>query len=432
MTDAWPLVALLALSVVALIVVVRTGTIRAEQATTRRAVEYHGRAELAAALHPPVAGAAAVTFNPHWVYSPHVESAVTQAPGVAGIEASLALPAPGVPSFAALLAAGTIGPGQPLVLGYAAGHLLTGALRDWRSGGIGGLPGSGKTTTQRFIAGQCALAGARLVVLDPHGDAGADSLAGTLAPLAPAFLCAPATEPPAMLAALHLVQDVMRARLAGGAAPWPLFVFVDEWTALAARSDLGGPLAELLEAIAQEGRKTLCQGVISGQIWTAARAGGTGLRDSLASTYVHRMKRNQARVLLPADEAARAETLPTGTAMLWRADGSLQEVTIPQTTEADMVAIWRVLSGYHQTTNGHPAENDAVPTWLPTTVAIGKPVVAVGSPEAMRALGLFVAYKSMARVVEEMYGVRSNEGRRYQDKLAEVSALVADAIGARP
>lgn len=50
------------------------------------------------------------------------------------------------------------------------------------------------------------------------------------------------------------------------------------------------------------------------------------------------------------------------------------------------------------------------------------------SLEAKRALRLFREYKSMARVVEAMYGITSDKGRVYQSKLTEVSAMVAEAI----
>ncbi len=91
----------------------------------------------------------------------------------------------GQPAFAALLDAGRVGRGQPLLLGYdldSGGVELPGAWLDLYATATAGLPGTGKTTSQRFFACQTALHGARFVVCDPHAGAGDDSLAATPRP----------------------------------------------------------------------------------------------------------------------------------------------------------------------------------------------------------------------------------------------------------
>lgn len=390
--------------------------------------------------------AAAVAPVPHSVhYAPHQVYQNRQEGGQIIDVPPPALPAP-VPTFAALLSQGIIGPGRPLITGYSDGQPMTGALADWRSGAIAGLPGSGKTTTLRMIAGQAALQGARLVVLDPHMHKGEESLAGTLAPLASTFLCDPAEHPRDMLHALHLVDTIMRGRLAGKPVDFPLLVLVDEFTALMGRSDLAGPLATLLEAIAQEGRASLCQAALSGQIWsTGERTGGAALRDSLASAYVHRIRRNQARALLPTADAARVETLPIGHAVLWRSDGSIADITVPLTTAADMVAVGKLLTA------------DAVPVpsaWRPSAVQVPSnpppgavhagavdsitPLVSVvdGTPAATsdpytaRAVALFLAGQELRDVVAALHpelDVKSG-GRPYRERRAAVEALIRDEL----
>src|SRR5262245_16329347 len=85
------------------------------------------------------------------------------------IETVPQLPPPTVPSFAALLDAGKIGPGQPLCLGYdEAGQALMGSWNDLYSCGVGGMTGSGKSWAVAFLAGQSAAAGARIILIDPH------------------------------------------------------------------------------------------------------------------------------------------------------------------------------------------------------------------------------------------------------------------------
>src|SRR5262245_10360012 len=50
------------------------------------------------------------------------------------------------------------------------------------------------------------------------------------------------------------------------------------------------------------------------------------------------------------------------------------------------------------------------------------------SPEAARAAGLFLAGNDLPAIVFELRGVKSNEGRRYQAALAEITALVRQAM----
>lgn len=404
-------------------------------------LEHQTQAAIAAGPQQPHT----LTYSPHYANRQDVQGAV---PG-----AQLAPPV-AVPTFADLLSRGQIGAGQPLLLGYGADGPLTGALKDWRSGAVAGLPGAGKTTTQRFIAAQAALAGARLVVLDPHGGASnaEETLSTTLAPLAAAFLCEPACEPAAMLQALHLVHEEMERRLHGGAAPFPIFAFVDEGTALLGHHTIGPELARLLESITLQGRKTLIQCVIGGQGFNADRV-PTTLRDNLASTYVHRMKRNQARALLPSSEAAKVETLPTGAAVLWRADGSLADVVIPLTTGADMEAVGRRLTTEARPTVGEvmakPRLTVVHPDWWTDLAGPGTNVADLATaaapaltPMQKRALALWRARRPPAEIVAALgytytpttgpnkgkaIPVTSAAGAVYQAKLTEVLELIWSA-----
>jgi hypothetical protein len=285
-------------------------------------------------------------------YAPHtVAHHRADALGIADAPA-LELPAPGVPTFAGLLDGGRIGRGpdgraQALLLGVdaATGAELAGDWKDLYSTVVAGFPGSGKTTTQRFLAAQTALHGARFVVIDPHAEAGDDSLAATLAPLASCYLCEPASDDKRILEAVKLVADIGDRRVKGKDTDLtPVILWADELTKLLGRSAIGDKLAELLEAIAQEYRKKNVFVCGSGQIWTAERT-TSELRDSFASVIAHRMKRGQARLLLPTDEAAQVERLETGHAILWRTSGETTTVVIPNTTRADVVRVAGLLEG---------------------------------------------------------------------------------------
>jgi hypothetical protein len=104
---------------------------------------------------------------PH-VFSPHYSSRSTD---LALTDPTALLSAGTVPSFGDLLSSGRIGKGNPLVLGFdeADNSEVNGTWLDLHSTAIGGMPGTGKTTTQRFLACQTALQGARFAIIDPHG-----------------------------------------------------------------------------------------------------------------------------------------------------------------------------------------------------------------------------------------------------------------------
>jgi len=158
------------------------------------------------------------------------------------------------PTMAELLGRGRVGRGNPLILGYENGKELSGTWLDLYATINAGLPGSGKTTTQRFFAAQTALHGAAFAIGDPHAGAADDSLAATLDPLRNIFLCEPASEPKAILDLVRYVADIGEKRIKGqDTSRRPIILWLDELTGLLGRSDVGDTLAELLEKIAQEG-----------------------------------------------------------------------------------------------------------------------------------------------------------------------------------
>lgn len=394
-------------------------------------------ARLAEAQQQPVPHA--LTFSPH--YSHRIDGAGAISPPVAEL-----LPAGALPSFAALLDAGRVGKGNPLLLGYDLdneGAELPGSWADLYSTATAGLPGTGKTTSQRFFACQTALHGARFVVCDPHASAGPDSLAATLAPLRGAFMVEPAEAPKDILEAARYVRSIGDARIHGKSDDrTPVILWVDELTSLLGRSDVGDALGETLEAIAQEHRKVACFLAASGQIWSAART-PTALRDSLASVLCHRMKRGQARLLLPTEEAAQVERLGTGEAILWRTSGATSRVRIPNTTAEDVQRVAALLGGaptsaaasaVTSTTrvlgfrppapgSGNGSDNGS-DNGVPTSSASGS--AAAPSAEDAHILALFLAGKSTGEIAETIAG--SKGGRAYQAAAARVAEVLRRAL----
>jgi hypothetical protein len=360
--------------------------------------------------------------------------------------AMLALPEPttapalAIPTFSTMLDQNLVGVGRKLVLGYDEGGVMEGDWTDLYSTAIGGMPGQGKTTTQRFFACQTALHGARFACIDPHYGAGPDSLGATLEPLGGAFLCPIASDDKTMLDTVRHIADIGQQRVKGiDKDMTPVILWVDELTALLGRSTVGPDLAELLEKIAQEYRKKNVFVSASGQIWSASRA-TSELRDSFASVIAHRMKRGQARMLLPTDEAQLVERLSPGRAVLWRTSGATTLIGIPDTREADVRRVASMIGG------SATVDMRSIPGSVPVTQKIGMgfhpppkidqiftaplPVnTQTGSgqavsAEALRAHALFFGGKDLTEIVWELRGIKPKEGARYQTALKEIQALI--------
>jgi hypothetical protein len=361
---------------------------------------------------------------------------VTFAPHISSRSADIALPEPvqaltaavEVPTFAALLDRGRVGKGNPLILGFdeSDNSEISGTWLDLYSTAIGGLPGSGKTTSQRFLACQTALQGAKFAIIDPHAGAASDSLAATLAPLSSAFVCEPASDDKAILEVVRYVADVGQRRISGkDSDTTPLILWADELTALLGRSTVADELAELLERVAQEYRKRFVFVCGSGQIWTAART-TSELRDSFASVLCHRMKRSQARMLLPTEEASQVERLATGHAVLWRTSGATSTIAIPNTTATDVARVAQLL-----TDNQPTMERVSVRLQSEVNQTVASGTAAPQSAETARIVGLFMDGHDAGAIVQQIYGLNSRGGQPYMRRLSEVQAAIRSALVAR-
>lgn len=350
-----------------------------------------------------------------------------------------------VPSFSELLSQGRIGRGNPMLLGFdgETGAAVEGSWLDLYSCAVGGLSGSGKSWTACFLAAQAALYGSRIVLLDPHAE-NAESLTARLGPMASRFVCAPASTPAEMLAAVKLAAGELERRKAGRRGdPW--LIIADEFSALQ-RGALAEPLAALVEGLGQEGRKLGLYGLVCGQVWTATRAGGSELRDSLASAYVHRLRPAQARYLtgLTADDLpSDLLELPAGGAYLLSTAGELRRVTIPQMAPDDVARVAQLLdgaadTGFPQASTGRlitppayawrkPDGSLMVANDAQATSASGRG--AAPSAEAQQAAALFLDGEDLAALVYQLRGVKSSEGRRYQTAAIEVQALLREGLG---
>lgn len=336
-----------------------------------------------------------------------------------------------VPTFAALLDAGKLGKGTPLILGYdlATGAAVEGTWLDAYSSALAGMPHSGKTTTQRSTACQLALWGARFVVADPHLEAGDDSLGATLDPLRSIYLAEPASAPSAILDAVRLVDDIGRRRVEGERDRTPVVLWVDELNGLLQDPQIGPALAALLKETARAYRKVGVFLSCVAHTWTASSTGGsTDLRANFASRIVHRMERQQARNLVPTELAPRAERLEVGQAILHSMRHSTI-VQVPLTTAADVQRVARMLADTAPTiaTMASVASNGQTTGNQPASKASASESPIALSPERARILALFAEGKDTAEIVKTIWPGVTN-GRRYTEASRDVLATIRQAL----
>jgi hypothetical protein len=374
----------------------------------------------------------------------HDSSKQLPAPPLMLPDAAPQLPPPTVPSFSQLLDQGMIGPGQRLILGYAAdtAQPITGSWGDLYSCGVGALQGAGKSWLVAFLLAQSAAAGGRLIICDPH--AGSDeSLSNRIAALAGAFMCDVASTDDEILSALRLANDKLNRRKAGQGGDWPIIVAVDEWSSLL-RGRLGDELPGLVQNISEQGRKYNVNGILSAQGWTVAAAGI--VRNRLTAHYVLRQRDQEARyqlglraIQMPAD----IPSLPDATGYLLPTRGQLTKIVIPRmdahsiaraAAQIDKPAAAGVSFGFTLPTQPLPAivaeakpeRSQNVAASVPATSAAQSATMA--PPEAALVKSLFVAGKSPAEIVAELRGVKSNEGSRYQQALNDVLDLLRKGV----
>jgi len=353
-----------------------------------------------------------------------------------------------IPSFAELLDQGTIGPNRPLILGFdaATGQAIVGSWDSLYSCGIGALQGAGKSWLAAFLLCQSALQGGKLIVCDPH--AGDDeSLATRITALSSVFLCDVASDDREILAALQLAKDKLDRRKAGHTARWPIIIVVDEWTSLL-RGSAGAALPGLALDVAEQGRKYNINALLAAQGWTKARAGGD-IRNRLTSHYVLRQRSDEARYQLDMAVPDDMRTLPDATGYLLAVRGDLRKIVIPQMTTADIEQVGAMLA---TTQRAARPLGFQLPKTVPLVPSAQRPTAplpdssgtAAGqqrdssphvlstapvSPEAARAVALFLGGQDIPAIVQQLRGIDpSKGGRAYRDAAKEIQSLLRRAM----
>lgn len=334
-----------------------------------------------------------------------------------------------VPTFSEMWLRGLLREGE-MCFGYTDdGKPIYGTWKDMFHVALCGKSGSGKTTTLRFLVAQAAIHGCKFVVLDPHGHAGDESLASALSPFHPAMLCEPAIDERQVIETIRLVRSIGQRRINGDPDRSPIVVVVDELNMLLNRTGIGKELAPILEGNAQEFRKVCVYLLAAGQNWSAKRVGGdTGLRSAFASALVHRTDPEQARGLLPNEEAKQVQKYANGVAMFKNTDGDFMRLRIPNTTAMD---VKRVASELYTSTQkvvypAYPEETTPIEqAEINHPETRNKPELLL-SPQDALALEMFQHGHLLKDIATQAYGTPS--GEPYTKSIHQFMNLLREAL----
>ena len=323
-----------------------------------------------------------------------------------------------VPTFKQALADAT---GAALVLGYdQQAQPVHGTLDSLYSFGIGGMSGSGKSSTAVWLLAQSVLQGAKLIVIDPHAG-NSDSLASKLQPLFSSYLCKVASTQAEMLQSVRYSQSIFNSRKSGETqGQHHVIVVCDEWLACM-RGDLQTEFQKLAESISQEGRKYGVIGCFLSQKWSIQKSGD--MRDTLTSHIICRTRPNLARQqtgLLSSELPSDVMSLDAGQFYLLDTFGELQKLTAPYVSDADLTSL--VLPTNSQTTS-IPTEKTQRPAPIGSTQEVGKTNL---DPEEARILQLFLDGLSISEITRQVSGAKS--GRKYSDTLNRINVIVRQQL----
>lgn len=376
----------------------------------------------------------------------------------AEIEEEEEMPAllPRIPSFAELLETGVIQQAisqGKLILGYNADTHMPryGSWLDLYSAGNGGVTGSGKSSTTRFILFQAVMASAKLVMIDPHIGEQKDSLAHQFALLPPSVhQIRPCDDRESSVSKRieWLSRELARRQKPGALAGQPLVFVIDEFNRVMrhASKEIRTALSKLLLDIEQEGRKFGIFALLIGQRWSAQDLGGADIRTSLASKLAHRFSdEGQAVRFMGSKYGKKLIELAPRHWLFYDTDGVTSEMVTPETVSEDGAIVARILTSVAVSNPMAIPDSDASeitsapPLYLLPGVgmdagadAITEPLDAQTealTPQAMRVLALIKEKRGQNEIIEEIWGFKSSDGRPYRAAVEEYRAVLAELAG---
>ncbi len=268
---------------------------------------------------------------------------------------------PAVPTLFDLIESGDIAPGEmTMVMGYDKAQLDKGILQlvigAWPgTHAVAGKGRSGKTRRVIAMIAQALINGARVIVCDPHFTK-LDSLARSLEPLEKYLTIARGEKEIVQVASEFLSE--MEARVDDPNRPClPWLIVFDEWSREMDEGNQKMPeggrdiLVDVAKNCSSQYAGYLGYCCIIGQFWTNEHAGGTDIRRSLQSAFIHQLSGEYAAFFFRARKwQNRAEELKKRECIYRDTDNQVSEILtigVPDDT-AQRVAVYLASLGYQE------------------------------------------------------------------------------------
>ena len=273
-----------------------------------------------------------------------------------------------IPTFAELLAAGEVGPGQrdmlfcfELVEGDSSGQVqfvpLRGAITAQHTQLIVAGSQSGKTTYMANNLAQAAVLGALFYIVDPHRNHPEKSISGKFAALKDWFILPSAMTHQEIAQVLAHATRVRDARIQGQPTPYDgyhIMFVVDEVPALMALQKSNDKqlrklyldLALFMQSLGTQTAKFGMTGLFASQLATKEALGEINFRDACMSHLIMRLHPTQARSLriLGPDAVRELPTFPKGHGFLMLSDATeVRRVASSNVTPADLAYLASLL-----------------------------------------------------------------------------------------
>ena len=404
------------------------------------------------------------TFSPHTTYSPHAAAThnPTYAPRLASTYTSAGSAAvtagnadlvevPGLPGVVDLADIAHTPSPSSILLGLGAGGTpITVPLRQLVHCAFLGATGGGKTNLMRLVLPQIIAIGGRVVLADPHYTDLDPESGDDFRPIRARLHMAPAVKPGDIDALLSYLVDELGRRLelraSGLNVGPPIFLALDELPQIV---DAVPNVPERLGNLLRQGRKVGVLLVGASQDFLVKTMGGTSAaRDAYRTAFYSGGDLVSARALLDMPQREIDEgALHAGVAYLRSAATSpAQLVRVPLASNRAIRALL---------TDDHPsmprmerpsaglspeplgaAEQAADRPEIDRVSTVGAVAytapegASAASAEAIRAAGLFMAGKSPTEITQELRGIGSKQGARYQQALGEVLELIRAGVAA--
>lgn len=217
---------------------------------------------------------------------------------------------------------------------------------------LGGIGGSGKTTTAYWLCVQEILAGTKLIVVDPHLHVRrrgiAQGLGQLLSPFKTSYLFAPcADDPEHIMKRARWMRDENKRRQGPGVnldrEPQVMMV-IDEFNSIIAIEEIKQELGDIIATVQREGRKLGLFFLLVGHRWSQQDIGNIKIRTNAATVMAHYYNDADQADKLLGGSGRLCQQLKAGSYWLrGLMTGDLCKVRTPMMYEADSTLILDLL-----------------------------------------------------------------------------------------